>query len=186
MNIFISQPEMHFNKKGVRHNPLKIYFFENFCVGVYKGSFSEFDLLVKYKKFDNVTGKWRRLRTPKHIHWTVDMLLKMEYDRNLAISLLNFFLEKWDSVKPLKKKNEQDSFLSDKLLIETQDELVKFNKLSGGEYSITFLMLIAKLLMTQEKTNMEKAYMFKRLLVELKKTPSDIHSIVAVATHNGR
>jgi hypothetical protein len=51
-----------------------------------------------------------------------------------------------------------------------------------GEYSIKFLILIARLLMIQEKTNMETAFMFKKLLDALR-AGQDIFKIVSIATH---
>ena len=51
-----------------------------------------------------------------------------------------------------------------------------------GEYSIKFLILLAKLLMIQEKTNCSKAYMFKDVLEGIK-NQSDIFSIISKATH---
>jgi hypothetical protein len=45
--------------------------------------------------------------------------------------------------------------------------------------------LLAELLMTQEKTNREDAYMFKELLKALE-SREDIYKIVSIATHRGR
>jgi len=65
-------------------------------------------------------------------------------------------------------------------------EIEKYHLLNNkGEYSIKFLILLAKLLMMQEKTNKEDAYMFKNLLKALKEGKS-IFKIVSIATHNGR
>lgn len=38
----------------------------DYMIGVYQGSLSQFDIIVKYKQKEN--GVWSRLRTPKHIH----------------------------------------------------------------------------------------------------------------------
>jgi len=43
---------------------------------------------------------------------------------------------------------------------------------------------LAKLLMLQEKTNLETAYMFKKLLKALK-SGEDIFKIVSIASHTG-
>ena len=72
---------MSFNKEGKLTKPLKVFLpEEKIMVGVYQGSFSEYDLLVKYRQKDK-NGKWTRIRTPKHIHWAVDLLIKMHADR---------------------------------------------------------------------------------------------------------
>ena len=45
-----------------------------YILGIYKGTLSEYDILLKYRQKED--GKWSRIRTPKHIHWAVDMLIK--------------------------------------------------------------------------------------------------------------
>ena len=62
------------------------------------------------------------------------------------------------------------------------DMLVRYKQLINGEYSIKFLILLAKLLMIQEKTNYHEAYMFKNLLEQLK-THQDLYKIISTATH---
>ena len=68
------------------------------------------------------------------------------------------------------------------MLADVNDEVEKYNKLADkGEYSVKFLVLIAKLLMVQEKTNRHDAYMFKNLLEKLK-GHRNIFEIVSTAT----
>ena len=68
---------------------------------------------------------------------------------------------------------------------EVELESKNYAKLAGkGEYSIKFLILLTKLLMLQEKTNREDAYMFKNVLDKLKEH-SEIFSLVSTATFNG-
>ncbi len=67
-----------------------------------------------------------------------------------------------------------------------KDKIKQYQSVSRfGEYRIEFLILLAKLLMIQEKTNMPGAYMFRKLLEALKKG-EDIFSIVSIATHRGK
>ena len=62
------------------------------------------------------------------------------------------------------------------------EEASNYEVLAGkGEYSVKFLLLLAKLLMVQEKTNRHDAYMFKRLLEQLKEH-KNIFQIVSTAT----
>ncbi|GAB4291794.1 MAG: hypothetical protein Kow0090_05440 [Myxococcota bacterium] len=68
---------------------------------------------------------------------------------------------------------------------DCQERIEEYENLSGkGEYSVKFLILLAKLLMIQKKTNLETAYMFKELLEALREG-KDIFSIVSIATHTG-
>lgn len=69
------------------------------------------------------------------------------------------------------------------LLTNCQAEYEQYQNLGEhGEYSLNFLILLAKLLMLQEKTNLETAFMFKDLLEALKRG-EDLFRIVSIATH---
>ena len=155
----------------------------SYRIGIYQGRLSEFDILIKYRQLEN--GVWSRIRTPKHIHWAVDILIKHYCDANQTDLLLDFLLELWESTSSIKSVEERDSLLDvDVLLDEVNIEASKYDSLANhGEYSVKFLILVAKLLMIQEKTNRNDAYMFKRLLVQLKEYES-IFKIVSPATHN--
>lgn len=157
-----------------------------YVLAVYKGTLSEFDLLLKYRQKDEKrkTG-WSTIRTPKHIHWAVDVLLKMQSNENETKEFLDFLIKAWDEqIKPLRTEEERTVLLNvDTLLNEVNKEALNYESLAGkGEYSIRFLILIARLLMIQEKTNMESAFMFKNLLDSLK-AGKDIFKIVSIATH---
>ena len=61
---------------GGKSLPLLIQFPVNdhFVIGIYQGTISKFDMIIKYRQLIN--EKWTRARTPKHIHWAVDILIK--------------------------------------------------------------------------------------------------------------
>jgi hypothetical protein len=155
-----------------------------YLLSVYEGSFSEFDLLLKYRE-KNEDGKWSYIRTPKHIHWAVDILIKLSLDETNTKRFLDFLIDYWNNnAKSLKSKQERNNFLSkDNLLADVDKDAKQYTVLAKkGRYSIKFLILVAKILMVQEKTNMEGAYMFKNLLDALKEG-NDIFKIVSIATH---
>lgn len=156
-----------------------------FFIAVYQGSLSENDILIKYRQINK--GKWSRLRTPKHIHWAVDVLIKMHFDREKTRQFLDLLSKTWGETKPIKDKKTRDEILNiDNLLGMNKDEINKYEDLGKiGEYSIKFLFVLAKLLMFQEKTNNEQAYMFKDL-IEALKSGEDIFKIVSIATHRGK
>ena len=153
----------------------------SYILGIYKGTLSDYDILLKYRQKEG--DNWSRIRTPKHIHWAVDMLIKHYSESHETDLLLDSLLNLWEQTVPLESKAEQDELLSpDKLLADVNDEAAKYGKLAGkGEYSVKFLILIAKLLMVQEKTNRHDAYMFKNLLERLKEH-RNIFEIVSTAT----
>jgi len=54
-----------------------------------KGKNPELDIVVKYK--DKFTK--RVVRTPKHIHWVIDLLIKKEHDRELTVEFIGHIIE---------------------------------------------------------------------------------------------
>jgi hypothetical protein len=119
------------------------------------------------------------------MHWALDVLLKMNADEAKTKEFLDFLIDNWNNnITPLKTKAARTKLLNVKTLSgQINLEAASYETLAGkGEYSIKFLILIARLLMIQEKTNMEKAYMFKNLLVALREG-KDIFKIVSIATH---
>ncbi len=179
-------PSMDFKRDGKVHMPLFVAQVNGrFIIGVYQGSLSKYDILIKYRQKEK--GKWSNIRTPKHIHWAVDILIKMHADQENTKRFLDFLIQTWSQIKPLKSDEERKKILSiDNLLEENKKEILEYEELGKkGEYSIKFLILLAKLLMIQEKTNLETAYMFKKLLEALK-SGDNIFKIVSIATHNRR
>ncbi len=171
------------------YKPLAIFQVnDSYILGVYQGRLSEFDLLLKFRQKDSSKKSgWSNIRTPKHIHWAVDLLLKMNSEPIKSKTFLNFLLDYWNNnVEPIKTKVERDNLLSSQLITEVNNEADNYHELANkGEYSVKFLILIAKLLMYQEKTNYPKAYMFRDLLTALE-NGEDIFKIVGIATHSKR
>jgi len=154
-------------------------------VAVYQGKLSELDIILRYRQREK-NGKWSRIRTPKHIHWAVDMLIKLSHQQDLAKQFLDFLIRYWDQTSGFRSEEERRQFLEEEnLLREVEEEANRFEELSKhGEYSVKFLILLAKLLMKQEKTNKPDAYMFKKLLEALKEH-EQIYNIINIATHKG-
>ena len=183
----LKTPDMTFKRKGKIFQPLKVFVPDDkTIVGVYQGALSKYDILVKYRQLDK-KQKWSRIRTPKHIHWAVDLLLKMQADKAKIENFLDFLIEVWNQTSPINSQAERNKILNIQSLLEAhKDKVQKYKGISKfGEYRVEFLILLAKLLMVQEKTNREDAYMFKNLLEALKKG-EDIFRIVSLATHTGR
>ena len=155
-----------------------------FYVAIYQGTLSPYDVLIKYRQLED--GKWSRIRTPKHIHWAVDILIKQHLENNATERLIDSLISLWDNqIQPIKSEEERARILDPQtLLAEVNAEASKYNALAGkGEYSVKFLLLLARLLMIQEKTNYESAFMFRNLLKQLREH-KDIFKIVSTATHS--
>ncbi len=174
---------------SIQHKTVKPLFAEeingSYIIAVFKGSISEYDILIKYRQ--KGSKGWSRIRTPKHIHWAVDIMIKMHSDREKTKRFLDFLINVWEKTNGIKSIEQRDKLLNiENLLKDIGDETEEFSELgTKGEYSVKFLILLAELLMIQEKTNLETAYMFKNLLTALKKG-DDIFRIVSAATHTGK
>lgn len=156
------------------------YVFENYTIFVFEGELSQFDILIKYKKGS------LRIRTPKHIHWVVDILMKMQGKEKLTKEYLEKIKTCWNNCKPLADRN----FETLKELIqagEKEIDIKKFSTLNAfGEYDVEFLYVLMQLLSVQEKTNRADAYMFGKIIDELLEAERDIFKIVSTAGFNGR
>lgn len=174
--------EMTFNRDKVLYKPIKVFQVnDSTLLAIYKGRLSKYDILVKYKQ-KSKNGKWSRIRTPKHIHWTVDILLKMQSYKKLTREFLEFFIDTWEKTTPIKSAKARKEIDLEQILNIDKKKIKKFKKLSkSGEYSVKFLILLAKLLMIQEKTNCSDAYMFKDVLDGLK-SGNDLFQILSAAT----
>ena len=163
---------------------------DEYVVAVFQGKISEHDMIVKFRQYDKTESKWSRFRQPKHIHWTVDVLIKQEYNQTTINTFLVNLLNDWensDIIPHLRSAEERDEFLKPEKLLRyvfVEAEQYSDNKLRG-EYPIAFLILISRILMVQERTNREDAYMFKGLLESLREH-KDLYTVISKATFNGR
>jgi hypothetical protein len=175
-------PKMSFKKNKIERIPIKIFQVnDSTVIAIYKGALSPFDILIKYRQKSR-DGKWSNIRTPKHIHWTVDILMKMQSYKKLTQEFLDFFIDIWNKTRPIKSEKERQSLDLEELLNINKKEIEKFKELSKkGEYSVKFLILLAKLLMLQEKTNRADAYMFKRVLDGLREG-RDLFRVLSTAS----
>lgn len=176
------EQKMSFKKKGIVYNSIRTFQVNDSTIlAIYKGALSPLDILIKYRSKQK-NGKWSKIRTPKHIHWTVDILMKMQSYAGLTREFVDFFISLWENTVPLKTEDERQALDLEALLNFSEAEIEKFKILSGkGEYSVRFLILLAKLLMLQEKTNRADAYMFKRVLDGLREG-KDLFRLLSIAT----
>ena len=166
-------------KKGTKKAIIE-YVFTDYVIYVFQGNLSQFDIVIKYKK----DGK--HIRTPKHIHWVVDILMKMQGNEKLTKSYLIAIQNCWDTCVTL----TNNDFATLKALIENGEEnieITQFFELNGfGEYDVEFLYVLMELLAVQEKTNRDDAYMFGKIIEELLETDRDIFKIISTAGFSGR
>ena len=97
-----------FIEKGTKQAIIE-FVFTDYIIYVFQGSLSQFDILIKYRK----DGK--RIRTPKHIHWVVDILMKMQGNETITKNYLLAIQNCWNTCVPL----TNNDFATLKSLIES-------------------------------------------------------------------
>lgn len=148
-------------------------------IGVFQGSRGEnpdLDIIVKYKE----PGK--QVRTPKHIHWAIDLLLKRQQNEELTKDFAQYLLNMWNAVEPFRTKEDQSRC---ELSLSGKEDLSRFIELDDyGEYSVEFIAKVLELIMIQEKTGLSTAFMFRGVLKAIH-DEGDIFSIVSAASYSG-
>jgi uncharacterized protein YutE (UPF0331/DUF86 family) len=174
---------MRFKREGKEHTAIKeIKLQDGTVIGVFAGSRGanpEHDILIKYQE------QGKKLRTPKHIHWVIDLLIKKEQDRTLTLNFMKYLRRMYDRVEAFKNKEDRTKCL----LKETSAKKLKpFEKLNKyGEYTVEFIGHLIELMIKMEKnTPPEKpAHVFKELMDAMIKE-KEIFVIVSKATQIGQ
>lgn len=137
-----------------------------------RGGKSQRDFLVRYQQ------PGRRLRTIKHVHWVVDLLIKRAVKRDLTNRLVEHLLHAARRVRPAKSFPPK--------VRSCRQRATRFSALNGsGDYSVEFLLAVVKLLMVQERTNYPYPKMNTDLLEALRKG-EDSFRVLGLATLGGR
>ena len=153
---------LQFNKEGVTHSPIKHWKTDNVReVAIYQGNRGErpdLDFIVKYKE------EGKRLRTPSHTHWIVDLLVKAEVNKGVLLNYLNEMIQVYDKTTPFNSVEERESYQ----LIYPTLMVSKHSVLQGhGYYSIETLTAFIELFSKCEKQS-TGAFMFRGLLILVK------------------
>jgi hypothetical protein len=142
---------------------------DNIEICVSRGTKSKHDFKVAYKE----PGK--RVRTPKHIHIVVDLYMKFSKNERLTLKLVDHLIEMIKKIKPVKK-------YPPKLQLFKKADISRFKELNKyGEYSVEFILVVAELIMIQEKTNYPRGTMNLKLF-ETFRNRGDIFSVISAAT----
>ena len=101
-----------YRNKNTEKSIMDIKIDETYMIYVFKGSLSKNDIVIKYSK----AGK--RMRTPKHIHWVIDVLLKEQKNHNDVITFIECMQKMWDNIQGLSSND----------FISLKDTLIKYKK----------------------------------------------------------
>lgn len=151
----------------------------NYVMYLFQGNLSMFDIFMKFRRRNG------HIRTPKHIHWVIDVLMKLQANRELTRQFLDDILIYWRNCEPL----QNNGYPTIRDLVERMNfDVIRYSELSNyGEFPIDFLYTLMILLAVQEKTNRADAYLFGNILNGLLEDGDiDIFNIVSIAGFNGR
>ncbi len=167
-----------YKKGGVEHTPIKVWRTDSFTeVAIYQGNRGEnpeLDFVVKYKEEN------KRLRTPSHTHWIVDLLVKGTSNKEALLTYVNDIIKIYDESVRFKSHEERINYeLKYPNLMVT-----KHIQLQGlGYYSIETLTSFIELFSKCEKQS-DGAFMFRGLLSLVKEYcegKKDFYQIVGLS-----
>lgn len=173
---------MRFKRDGKEHIAIKeISLADGTIIGVFEGSRGanpDHDILIKYQE----NGK--RLRTPKHIHWVIDLLIKKEHNRELTLRFMKYLRDMYDCVDSFKSKEDRENC---ELKETTTAKLKPFQELNKyGEYKVDFIGHLIELMIKMEKnTPPEKPAKVFRELMDAMIQEKEIFVVVSKATQIG-
>ena len=168
--------DLTFKKGGVTHTPLQYWEIDKkYKIAIYqggRGARPDLDFIVKYKE------EGKRLRTPSHTHWIVDLIIKSGHAPDLVSQYISEWLDLYDRIEPFKSQDERKNYE----IIYSEyfvDEYLSLDNL--GHFSIEFLSSMIELFIKCEKQT-PGAYMFKNLLTLVKqfsKGEKDFYQVVS-------
>ena len=158
--------------------------FDEYQLEVYpgnRGDRPECDILVVYRR----DGKNQRQRVPKHAHWAVDLLIKMQHEESKTKEFIEEMLKEWEKCPDIKNRDE----VTLKTIVSKEYDKInvnEYNELNDyGEYKMDFLTVLLILIMAQEKTSNPNARMFKGVLESLLEDSLDLFAIISSASFSG-
>lgn len=173
--------------KGAKEKPPRKYAIKEIklsdgtIIGVFEGDRGhnpDHDILIKYKE------EGKKIRTPKHIHRVIDLLIKKEHNRELTLEFMRHLRDMYEIVEGFKSKEERVNFI---IKETTPEKLKRFHELNKyGEYKVEFIGHLIELMIKMEK-NMppEKPARVFRELMDALLQEKEIFVIVSKATQIG-
>lgn len=174
---------MRFKRDGKEYLAIKeITLADGTVIGVFEGSRGanpDHDILIRYQE----SGK--RLRTPKHIHWVIDLLIKKEHNKELTLKFMKYLRDMYGRVEAFKSKEDRKNCL---LKETTATKLKPFEELNRyGEYEVEFIGHLIELMIKMEKNTVpEKPARVFRELMDAMIQEKEIFVVVSKATQVGR
>lgn len=129
-----------------------------------RGAHPDQDIIVKYQQ----RGA-NQMRTPSHLHWAIDLLIKKQHREALTGEFVAFLLALYDDLQPFASLEDRADRLEHQIgAAVNAAALERFRPLNEfGEYSVEFTSSIIELMGICEKTAAANAFMFRRVLAAI-------------------
>jgi hypothetical protein len=149
---------LSFRKNGELFEPINSWQLnDGNIVVIYQGSRGanpDLDFIVKYKAPN------KRLRTPSHTHWIVDLIVKSNFGPDDLCRFVKEWIEKYEIIEPFNTDEERKNY---QFIYKDYFSEKYFTLDNLGEFSIEFLSSLIELFIRCEKQT-PNAFMFKNLL----------------------
>lgn len=132
---------------------------DGLLLGLFQGSRGDrpdLDFIIKFLEI----GEKSRLRTPKHLHWVVDLIIKHQYHPNEVKNFAIKYFDWYKNIQPFESLSERNNYNPFTPSI-IEDSFKELNII--GTYSLEYLAHLIELFIKCEKRS-EGAFMFKNLL----------------------
>ena len=140
----------------------------------FRGENPELDFIVKYKE----PGK--RLRTPSHTHWIVDLVVKGEVKKELTLSFVNALIIVYDNIEAFKSQEERNTYD----LTYVDGLMESYSSLDDvGALPVELIVTLVELFCKCEKQT-TGAFMFKSMLTLIKEYlegKKDYYQVIGVS-----
>ena len=140
----------------------------------FRGENPDLDFIVKYRE----PGK--RLRTPSHTHWIVDLVVKGEVKKELTLSFVNALIIVYDNIEPFTTQEERNNY--DLNYVDgLMDSYSSLNDV--GSLPVELIVTLVELFCKCEKQS-TGAFMFKSMLTLIKEYlegKKDYYQVIGVS-----
>ena len=147
----------------IRRKKLSLKYFimgDGLVLGMFEGNRGEkpsWDFTLKFLE----PGAKRQLRTPQHLHWVVDLLLKMKTYKKEVCQIISFYHNYYYNVKPYLSKSDKTKYNPFTPIKMTK----KYSKINHkGIYTIEYISYLIELFAIREKTSPRKNNIVENLL----------------------
>lgn len=155
---------LHYHKGGELHKSLQVFHLaDGTLLGMFQGNRGDrpdLDFVIKFL----TPGPCKKLRTPKNLHWVVDILMIGKADPAGALKLTRSLLECYQGAQAFKSARARNAFQPEK----AQKIAQEFQHLDKkGAVSVAFVTHIVELFSICEKASPRDTKMFENLLLVL-------------------